>query len=68
MGTPFLTQLYPIKIIKKGLVSKIYGKEVIFKFISPMVPHDLMGINELKIQEIKRKQNQIRFLKEEISF
>ena len=55
LGTPFITQLYPLTITKKGIVIKNIVKELIFKLISPILPYKVLKISVLKSEQIKRK-------------
>lgn len=54
LGTPFLTQLYPMKVSQEGLSCVVSDREIMFEFTQPILPHEIDTINI-----IKRKQNLI---------
>jgi len=60
LGTPFIRSLFPLQINNEGIITQHLGQPIIFRFIKKPIIRDLNPIHY--------KQNQINFLKEEISF
>ena len=60
LGTPFIRSLFPLNITNDGIFTKYLGETISFPFLRKSI---LKKLNLIKI-----KQNQINFLKEEISF
>ena len=60
LGTPFIRSLFPLQINNEGIITQHLGQPIIFRFIRKPIIRDLNPIHY--------KQNQINFLKEEISF
>ena len=60
LGTPFIRSLFPLNITSDGIFTKYLGETISFPFLRKPISK--------RLNLIQTKQNQINFLKEEISF
>ena len=60
LGTPFIKALFPLQISKEGITTWHLGKKITFDFSTKPITKN--------INLIKKKINQINFLKDEVSF
>ena len=67
LGTPFLTQLYPFQIYKKGLKTKYNNKEILFEFLTGIENKEINLVQDF-ISLLQQKQKQVKFLKKEIQY
>ena len=77
LGNPFLALLYPFSVTEEGISTKILGQEIQFKFIFPPVPKEINSLKKISLtreinfltkNRIRRKENQINFLKHELKY
>ena len=70
LGTPFLTQLYPFKVDRKGIHTKIIGERITFKFLAPIKQNDISLLQYhtviKTINAISRKTSLVHSLSKEI--
>jgi hypothetical protein len=52
LGTPFLTQIYPFKLCNQGIKTKIFGWEIIFKFILSFRPLEINNFQNKSIYKL----------------
>ena len=67
LGTPFLTQLYPFQIDKKGLKAKYNNQEILFEFIKGIEVKEINQVQDF-ISLLQQKQKQVKFLQKEVQY
>ncbi|KAI8572029.1 hypothetical protein RHMOL_Rhmol01G0167300 [Rhododendron molle] len=65
LGTPFICLLYPFTTNEERLITKPFGQQVMFKFLTKP---ELVQLNYLAIDKLNLKKNQLKFLQEEINY
>ena len=68
LGTPFLSLIKPFQVDDQGMQAKLLGRELVFRFIQHPYNKTLQFLKSQTINQISRKQKQIEYLKEEVSY
>ena len=67
LGNPFMTLLYLFLMTEEGIKTNVLGKDILFKFILPLIPKDIYSlntiVNEIDKDRIDRKNRHLESLK-----
>ena len=61
--------LYPFLMTDKGIKTNVLGKDILFRFISPLIPKEIYSLNNITIikeidkERIYRKERHLSSLK-----
>ena len=59
--------LYSFTATQNGIETTALGQRIIFKFLFPITTHDVSSFQKENISKINLLQNQINYLKEDLS-
>ena len=69
-----MTLLYPFLMIDEGIKTNVLRKNILFKFISPLIPKEIYSLNNVTIikeidkERICRKERHLLSLKKEVLY
>ena len=72
LGNPFMTLLYPFIMTEEGIKTNVLGKDILSKFILPLILKEIYSLNNISIikeidkERIDRKNRHLESLKLEI--
>ncbi|KAI8572140.1 hypothetical protein RHMOL_Rhmol01G0175600 [Rhododendron molle] len=65
LGTPFICSLYLFTTNEEGLITKPFGQQVMFKFLTKP---ELVELKYLTMDKLSLKKTQLKFLQQEIKY